>query len=222
MLFLGRVFRVSPRRTLAQISGSQGPSAGLSRGGKSNILQQLSVLADAGSVRTASGLEPINLQILRRTQVMPFSFLVLSAAALWIAVLASSGSVRSELLGVAVTLTVYAFIAAIALMVAGEERRGLRLDEEGITVRGDRIPWEAVMSARWAFDAAGTRPRGGIELLLRDVGAYQPPRSGRVSIAPAAFHIAPNVLLDMIVRYARPRTVYVLPPRRRPFGRNET
>jgi hypothetical protein len=121
----------------------------------------------------------------------------------------------------AVLLTLYAVIVVIAWMVAGEEERWLRLDDEGMTLRGHRIPWEAVMSARWAFDAAGTKPRGGIELFLRGVGAYQPPRSGRVSIAPAAFRIPPNVLLDMIVRYARPRTVYVLPPRRRPIGRNE-
>lgn len=75
------------------------------------MLQSLSVLADAGRVGTTSRLEPINLKILRRTRVMPFSFLVLSAAALWIAGLVSSGELRFRLLGLAVIPTAYAVIA---------------------------------------------------------------------------------------------------------------
>jgi hypothetical protein len=148
------------------------------------MLQPLSVLADAGRVGTASGLEPINLKIPRRTRVMPFSLLVLSAAALWIAGLVSRGELRFRLLGLAVIPTAYAVIAVIAWIVAGEEGRWLRLDNKGVTVHGDRIPWEAVMSAQWTVGAVLTRPRRpGIELL------------------------------DLIVRYAQPHTVYVLPPR---------
>jgi hypothetical protein len=122
------------------------------------MLQSLSVLADARRVGTTSRLEPINLKILRRTRVMPFSFLVLSAAALWITGLVSSGELRFRLLGLAVIPTAYAVIAVIAWIVAGEEGRWLRLDNEGVTVHGDRIPWEAVISARWEVGAVLTRP----------------------------------------------------------------
>jgi hypothetical protein len=178
------------------------------------MLQRLSVLADAGRVGTAFGLEPINLKIPRRTRVMPFSFLVLSAAALWIAGLVSSGELRFRLLGLAVIPTAYAVIAVIAWIVAGEEGRWLRLDNEGVTVHGDRIPWEAVMSARWAVGAVLTRPRRpGIELRLRPVDGYQPPRSASVSIDPTLFGMPGIELLDLIVRYAQPHTVFVLPPR---------
>jgi hypothetical protein len=88
------------------------------------MLQPLSVLADAGRVGTASGLEPINLKIPRRTRVMPFSFLVLSAAALWIAGLVSSGELRFRLLGLAVIPTAYAVIAVIAWIVAAKKGDG--------------------------------------------------------------------------------------------------
>ena len=178
------------------------------------MLQSLSVLADARRVGTTSRLEPINLKILRRTRVMPFSFLVLSAAALWITGLVSSGELRPRLLGLAVIPTGYAVIAVIAWIVAGEEGRWLRIDNEGVTVHGDRIPWEAVISARWEVGAVLTRPRRpGIKLRLRPVDGYQPPRSASVSIDPTLFGMPGIELLDLIVRYAQPHTVYVLPPR---------
>jgi hypothetical protein len=98
----------------------------------------------------ASGLEPINLKIIGRTRVIPASFLVLLAAALWIAGLASSDGLRVSLLNAAVILTACTVIVVITWMVAGDEGRWLRLDDEGMTLAGDRIPWEAVITARWA------------------------------------------------------------------------
>ena len=158
------------------------------------MLQPLSVLADAGRVGTTSRLEPINLKILRRTRVMPFSFLVLSAAALWITGLVSSGELRPRLLGLAVIATGYAVIAVIAWIVAGEEGRWLRLDNEGVTVHGDCIPWEAVMSAQWSVGAVlnetpPTRHRAS------------PPSGRRVSAAP----IGEGVDRSDPLRYARDR-----------------
>jgi hypothetical protein len=64
-------------------------------------------------VGTASGLEPINLQIPRRTRVMAISFLVHGAAVLWIAGLASSDGLRASLIGLAVLFTVYAVVAVV-------------------------------------------------------------------------------------------------------------
>jgi hypothetical protein len=83
-----------------------------------------------------------------------------------------------------------------------------------MTLVGDRIPWEAVITARWAWNALLTGP--GVELRLRRVDGYEPPRSGKVAIDPTLFDISGNVLLDLIERYARPHTVYVLAPRHRP------
>jgi hypothetical protein len=160
----------------------------------------------------ASGLEPINLQIPRRRRVIPASFFVLFAAALWIAGLASSDG---RLLSLAVFFTVFAVVMVITWMVAGDEGRWLRLDDEGMTLVGDRIPWEAVITARWAWNALLTH-RPGVELRLRRVDGYEPPRLGKVAIDPTLFGISGKVLLDLIERYARPHTVYVLAPRHRP------
>ncbi len=162
----------------------------------------------------AAGLEPINLQIPRRTPVMAISLNALAAAALWIAGLVSSDG---RLLSLAVLFTVFAVVAVISWIVIGDEGRWLRLDDEGMTLAGDRIPWEAVMTARWASGAILTRPRRpGVELRLRRVDGYQPPRSASVAIDPTLFGISGNELLDLIVRYARPHTVYVLAPRHPP------
>lgn len=148
---------------------------------------------------------------------MAISFLVLGAAVLWITVLASSDGLRASLISMAVLFTVYAVVAVVSWMVAGDEGRWLRLDDEGMTLAGRRIPWEAVMTARWAFDAILTRPRRpGIQLRLRRVDGYEPPRSGSVSIDTTLFGISGNELLDLIVRYAQPHTVYVLAPRHPP------
>lgn len=148
---------------------------------------------------------------------MAVSFLVLGAAALWIAGLASSDGLRFKLHILAVSAAAWVVVAVTTWIVKGDEGRWLRLDEEGMTLAGNRIPWEAVMTARWAHGAILTRPRRpGIELRLRRVGEYQPPRSERVAIDTGLFRIAPDVLLDLIVRYARPHTVYVLPPRHAP------
>lgn len=170
---------------------------------------------DTERVAAASDLEPINLRTLRRPRLAPFSFLVVSAATLWIAGLASSERRRPELLGVAVLLTLYAVIVVIAWMVAGKEGRWLRLDDEGVILHGHRIPWEAVMSAQWRSDAIAHRIPG-IVLRLRPADGYEPPRSASVSIDPTLYGIAGIALLDMIVRYARPHTVYLLPPRHGP------
>jgi hypothetical protein len=163
----------------------------------------------------ASGLEPINLQIPRRRRVIPASFFVLFAAALWIAGLASSDGLRVSLLNAAVIFTAYTVIMVITWMVAGDEGRWLRLDDEGMTLAGDRIPWEAVITARWAWNPF-LNGRPGVELRLRRVDGYEPPRSGKVAIDPTLFGISGKVLLDLIVRYARPHTVYVLAPRHPP------
>ena len=181
------------------------------------MLQPLTVLADAASVGTASGLEPISLEMRRSTQVKPILFLVLSAAALWITGLAVSDRWRSQkLLGTAVLATFFAVIAVIRSMVAGKDRRWLRLDDEGLTVRGERIPWEAVFSAQWRSHVIRGLP--GIVLRLRAADGYEPPRTGRVSIPTTLYGIAGIELLDLIVRYAQPHTVYVLPPRHGPWG----
>lgn len=132
----------------------------------------------------ASGLDPIDLQIPRGILVMRIWSLVFAAPVLWIAGLARGDKLRVELLMLAVFWSIGGAATVISWVVTGDAGRWLRLDDEGITLRGHRIPWEAVMSARWAFDAAGARHRGGIELFLRGVGAYEPPRSGRVSIDP--------------------------------------
>jgi hypothetical protein len=58
--------------------------------------------------------------------------------------------------------------------------------------------------------------RPGVELRLRRVDGYEPPRSAKVAIDPTLFGISGKVLLDLIVRYARPHTVYVLAPRHPP------
>jgi len=168
-------------------------------------------------VGAAHGLEPIDLEIPRRTPVMAISFYALAAAALGIGGLVSSDGLRVRLLSLAVLSTVFAVVAVISWIVIGDEGRWLRLDDEGMTLAGRGIPWEAVMTARWAYDAIGTRPRRpGIELRLRRVDGYQPPRSASVSINSTLFGISGNELLDLIVRYARPHTVYVLAPRHPP------
>ena len=168
----------------------------------------------------ASDLEPITLRILRRTPLEPLLFLV-GSAALWIGVLASSGQLRIWLLRLAIPAAFCAVILMIAMLytwLGGEERRWLRLDDEGLTLYGDRIPWEAVMSAQWRSDAIKTRVRRpGIVLRLRPVDGYEPPRSASRSIDPTIYGIAGIELLDLIVRYAKPHTVYILPPRHGPF-----
>ena len=195
--------------------GRGSPSYSPFSGAKSNNALAGLGPTDTESMAAASDLEPINLRIRRRTRLAPLSFLVLSPAVLWIAGLASSDRRRSELLGVAVLLTLYAIITVSAWMFASKKGRWLRLDDEGVTLHGHRIPWEAVMSAQWRSDAMAHRIPG-IVLRLRPADGYEPPRTASVSIDPTLYGIAGIELLEMIVQYARPHTVYVLPPRHGP------
>jgi hypothetical protein len=96
--------------------------------------------------------------------------------------------------------------------LAGSAGLELRLDSAGVTIGRRRIPWEAVVSAKWSGYVIGPASgpgRPGIVLHLRDVEGYKAPRAAVEEIDHLAFRIPANILLDAIVRYAHPHAVYV-------------
>lgn len=155
-------------------------------------------------------LEPVVLKIQGRTPIAMMSFLAVASVVLLVVGLLTEGEARWQ----AFVFSGLCLTALIWLLVewglAGSAGLEVRLDTSGVAIGRRRIPWEAVQSAEWSRTAAGgTVRQPGILLHVRDVEGYKAPRAGTESIDYRAFRVPANVLLDAIVRFAHPHTIYV-------------
>jgi hypothetical protein len=151
------------------------------------------------------------LRIDRRSPIAYMSFIAVAGVALLAVGFLTEGQAR----GRAFVVGGFCLAGVIGLLVewalVGSAGLELRLDTAGVTIGSHRIPWEAVPTAKWSGFAIGARVRKpGIVLHLRDVEGYKAPRAAVEKIDHRAFRIPANILLDAIVRYAHPHTVYVL------------
>jgi hypothetical protein len=162
-------------------------------------------------VNRSGELEPVVLKIDRRTPIAAMSFIAVAGVALVSLGLLTEGQTRGRAFlfgGVCLAGVIWLLVEWGLTGSAGLE---LRLDTAGVTIGRRRIPWEAVRTAKWSGSAIGARVRKpGIVLNLRDVEDYKAPRAATQEIDHLAFRIPANILLDAIVRYAHPHTVYVI------------
>lgn len=162
-------------------------------------------------VERSGELEPVVLRIDERTPITSMAFIAVAGVAL----LGLGPLTEGQTRGLAF-LSGGVFLAGVIWLLVvwgltGSAGLELRLDTAGITIGRRRIPWEAVRTAEWSGHAIGARVREpGIILHLRDVEGYKAPRAAVEEIDHFAFRIPANVLLDAIVRYAYPHTVYVI------------
>jgi hypothetical protein len=163
--------------------------------------------------RSGEQLEPVVLRIDRRTPITYMSLIALAGVASLGLGLVSEGDTRWQALGFSGLCLAGVIWVLIEWGLAGSAGLELRLDTAGVTIGRHRIPWEAVRTAKWSGYAIGpdTGPKKpGIVLHLRDFQGYKAPRAATEEIDHLAFRIPANILLDAIVRYASPHTVYVL------------
>jgi len=132
------------------------------------------------------------------------------AAALWGVAVLTEGAARVRAGVSAGFLTVFLVVIAIEWAIAGSRGREVRVDGDGITIGRRRVPWTAVTAVSWRMIGSRGGAWPAIEIRVRRVEGYRPPRSARELIALRSLGIRANVLLDAIVRYARPHSVIVL------------
>jgi hypothetical protein len=141
------------------------------------------------------------------------SFLAVASAVLFVVGVLTEGETRWQALSSSGLCLAGLIWLLVEWRLAGSAGLELRLDTAGVAIGRQRIPWEAVQSARWSGDAIGPHSSvrtPGIVLHLRDFEGYTAPRAATEEIDYPAFRVPANVLLDAIVRYAHPHTVYVL------------
>jgi hypothetical protein len=152
------------------------------------------------------------LRIDRRTPIASMAFFAVAGVALLGLGLLTEGETR----GRAFVVGGFCLAGVIGLLVewalVGSAGLEVRIDTVGIDIGRRRIPWEAVPSVKWSSSAIhkGKVWKPGIVLHLRDVEGYKAPRAAVEKIDHLAFRIPANILLDAIVRYAHPHTVYVV------------
>ncbi|HET6792121.1 MAG TPA: hypothetical protein VFI35_11120 [Actinomycetota bacterium] len=141
------------------------------------------------------------------------SFIAIAGVATLGLGLVSEGDTRWEAFGFSGLCLAGVIWLLVEWGLTGSVGLELRLDSAGVTIGRHRIPWDAVRTAKWSGYAIGTGTtvrKPGIILHLRDVEGYKAPHAGVEEIDHVAFRIPANILLDAIVRYAHPHTVYVI------------
>lgn len=157
-------------------------------------------------------LEPVVLRIEKRTPIAAMCLIAATGVVLLAVGVLSEGDTRWQALsfsGLCVAGLIWSLVEWARVGDAGLE---VRLDPSGIAIGGRHIPWEAVRTAQWSGSATakGEVRKPGILLRVRDVEGYKAPRAGGESIDHLAFRVPANILLDAIVRFAHPHTVYVI------------
>lgn len=89
----------------------------------------------------------------------------------------------------AATATV-AFLIAIWLLLPGSDR--VVFDDEGLVINRRHVPWAAVRSIKWLYEADEMGPASRIEIGLREAAGYKPPRIGRLRFDPEHLDVTPG------------------------------